>query len=62
MDEICQDCGKTLESDAIALCKKILSFRETYCLDCLAKELKVSPECIQGMIRYYREIGCPAFI
>lgn len=62
MDKICQDCGKPAESDAVALCKKILTFKELYCLDCLAKELNVSQECIQGMIRHYREMGCPTFI
>ena len=58
----CISCGKEAERDVIALCRKILSFKEIYCLDCLMKELKVSKECIEGMIRSYRERGCPAFV
>ena len=30
--------------------------------ECLAKELKVSIECIDDMIQGYRERGCPAFV
>lgn len=61
MDKVCQICGKQAERDAVALCGKILTFKEIYCLECLAKELKVTRECVESMIRSYREKGCPAF-
>ena len=60
-EKICLACGKQAERESVALCGKILTFKEIYCLDCLAKELKVSRECVDEMIRGYRERGCPAF-
>lgn len=62
MESICQICGKEAERESVALCGKILTFKETYCKDCLAKELKVSRECIDNMIRSYKDRGCPAFV
>ena len=62
MERICQVCGKEAEREAVALCEKILTFKERYCKECLAKELKVSIECIDDIIRGYRERGCPAFV
>lgn len=62
MERICQICGKEAERDAVALCEKILTFKEIYCKDCLSKELKVSMECIDNMIQSYKERGCPAFV
>ncbi len=61
-EEYCQICGTELTRDAEALCKKILSFKEKYCLDCLAEELKVSRDCVDGMIRSYKYRGCPEFV
>ncbi len=61
IEKVCQNCGKEMERDAVALCKKILTFEENFCLDCLAKELKVSRECVDGMIESYRYRGCPEF-
>lgn len=60
-DKICERCKKIAETNAVALCEKILSFEKTYCLDCLAKELDCSRECVDGIIRSYKEKGCPAF-
>ena len=60
-DKICACCGKEPDSDAIALCDKILYFKEVYCLDCLSKVLSCSRECIENIIWSYKERGCPAF-
>ena len=61
-ENICKECKNPAEKDAIALCGKILTAKEVYCLDCLAKKLNISRECLNSIIQDYRDRGCPAFI
>ena len=59
----CNECGKSLIKDEIALCKKILGRNMTlfYCLNCLACELDVEKEDLEIKIEEYKEQGCTLF-
>ena len=62
--ETCKQCGAKLQSDDIAIYKKMVlrTADEFLCIDCLAKYFNVSREAIEDKIRYFRESGiCALF-
>lgn len=59
----CKQCSKLLKSDEAAIYRRLIyrDAEEFLCIDCLAKELGVTPEVIEEKIRYFKEIGCTLF-
>jgi DNA-directed RNA polymerase subunit RPC12/RpoP len=57
MEHRCKDCGRILESDEIALYRKLIwrEASEYACIDCLASGLSTRPERLRELIRYFRE-------
>lgn len=56
MDHKCKRCGKTLESDEIALYRRLIwrEAPEYLCLECLAGDLSSTPERLRELIHYFR--------
>lgn len=62
--ETCKQCGQKLQSDDIAIYKKMVlrTADEFLCIDCLAKYFNVSRKAIEDKILYFRESGsCSLF-
>ena len=61
--ELCDNCGRRLEKDEIALCKKLngLDTEVFLCQSCLAEELCVTEEELQMKIEDFKESGCTLF-
>ena len=59
----CYACGKTADSDAVALNKKLLGKNATkfFCLPCLADNLGVSVEDLLAKIEEFKAEGCTLF-
>jgi biotin operon repressor len=62
--ETCPHCAAVLTTNEIAISLRLLGRdgKNLRCRDCLAKELKVSPEIIDRKIRQFRDMGCPLFV
>lgn len=60
----CQHCAAPLSTNEIAISLRLLGRdgKNLRCRDCLAKELKVTPEVIDRKIRQFKEMGCPLFV
>ena len=56
MEHYCKRCGNTLESDEIALYRKLIwrEATEYLCLECLAGDISSTPERLRDLIHYYR--------
>lgn len=63
MKEKCFQCGKKLESDEIAVYKKIVhrQAKQYLCIPCLAEKFSVSEELVREKIRQFKEMGCTLF-
>lgn len=61
--DYCIKCGKELESDEIAVHKKLVNrgAKEFLCVSCLAAHFKVSKEMVYERIEYFRAQGCALF-
>ena len=60
----CAHCSKQICSDEVALSKKIISRMIThyFCLRCLAKAYRTTPDALQELIDYYHRTGeCTLF-
>lgn len=65
MEHYCKRCGNTLESDEIALYRKLIwrEATEYLCLECLAGDISSTPERLRNLIHYYRTIQrCCLFV
>ncbi len=65
MEHNCKRCGNTLESDEIALYRKLIwrEATEYLCLECLAGDISSTPERLRDLIHYYRTIQrCCLFV
>ncbi|MGN0989668.1 MAG: hypothetical protein ACI4N6_05105 [Eubacteriales bacterium] len=63
-DERCVKCGKLLESDEIALHKKMINRgakKDFMCIECLGKYFGVTPESLREKIVQLKEMGCTLF-
>lgn len=60
----CAACGKPLTRDETGLSRKLInrSTRECFCLDCLGRRFKVTPEQLTEMADHFRKAGCTLFI
>lgn len=56
MEHRCMRCRALLESDEIALYRKLIrrEAKEYLCLSCLAGDLSSTPERLRDLIHYYR--------
>ena len=56
MEHKCMRCGKDLESDEIALYRKLIwrEASEYLCIDCLAGDLSSTSERLRELIVYFR--------
>ena len=61
---VCLQCGRVLETDEIALTKKMINRGATrfFCLPCLAAHFDVPEENLREKIREFREMGCTLFL
>ena len=59
----CDACGCRMESDEIALNKKLngLETEEFLCLDCMAEEFGVTVQDLENKIEDFKESGCTLF-
>jgi len=59
----CLVCGSELDSDEIALTKKLINrgAKEYMCLACLSRKFDVSVSVLREKIIQYREMGCTLF-
>ena len=60
----CERCGAALESDDIAIYRKLVSRgADTFwCIDCLAADFGCTRAAIENLIAYYRQSGeCTLF-
>ena len=57
MEHRCKDCGRILESDEIALYRKLIcrEASDYACIDCLSSGISSTPERLRDLIRYFRE-------
>ena len=65
MEHYCKRCGNTLESDEIALYRKLIwrEATEYFCLERLAGDISSTPERLRDLIHYYRTIQrCCLFV
>lgn len=65
MEHNCKRCGNKLESDEIALYRKLIwrEATEYLCLECLAGDISSTPERLRDLIHYYRTIQrCCLFV
>lgn len=62
--QACQCCSRTLSTNEIAISMRLLGRdgRALFCRECLARELKISPELIDKKIEQFRSMGCPLFV
>ena len=62
--QACQCCSRTLSTNEIAISMRLLGRdgRVLFCRECLARELKASPELIDKKIEQFRSMGCPLFV
>ena len=60
----CLQCGRLLETDEIALTKKMINrgASQFFCLSCLASHFDVPEENLRQKIREFREMGCTLFL
>ncbi len=60
----CAECGKPLTRDETGLSRKLINraARECFCLDCLGRRFKVTPEQLTEMAEHFRKAGCTLFI
>lgn len=60
----CQDCGRLLTKDEIALNKKLISpeVEEFQCLECLSESFGCDVEDLKIKIDEFKEQGCTLFI
>lgn len=63
MAERCALCGRTLESDEIALTRKLVNRGATrfFCLCCLGERFDVTEAELRRKIDEFREMGCTLF-
>lgn len=61
---LCNDCGKKLKKDEIALNKKIIDpqANEYICLECMSMMLDCSIEDLEIKIAEFKEQGCSLFV
>ena len=59
----CSSCSRPLESDEIALTKKLINrgAKKYYCLSCLSLRFEVPESVLQEKIVQFREMGCTLF-
>ena len=60
----CARCGKPLESDEVALHKKLINRGAKsgfMCIDCLAKHFEVSAGSLSEKMEQYKKMGCTLF-
>lgn len=64
MKKICESCEAQLSKEEIALNKKLISknTKQFMCIECLAKFLDTSVECLQEKISAFKEEGCTLFL
>ena len=62
--QVCKNCSKSLSTNEIGISMRLLGRdgKNLFCRECLAKELKVSPEVIDKKIEQFRAMGCPLFV
>ena len=60
----CNDCGKTLSKDEIALNKKLISIEvEVFqCLGCMSIDMECEVDDLQTKIDEFKEQGCSLFV
>lgn len=63
MEIQCKECGSILESDEIAIYRRIVNRNASdfLCVTCLAKEFSVSEELVRKKIVHFKEMGCTLF-
>ncbi|EKQ56610.1 MULTISPECIES: hypothetical protein [unclassified Clostridium] len=63
MNDICKECNKILETDEVAIYRRLVQrgATEYLCIDCLSKHFKCSRDLIIERIIHFREIGCTLF-
>lgn len=61
---MCEVCDSILTKEEIALNKKLISknTKQFMCLDCLAKFLDTSVDCLKEKIEEFKEEGCTLFL
>lgn len=59
----CMHCGRNLESDEIALHKRIFNrgAEKFMCIDCCAEYLNIPVDMLEEKIEYFKSIGCTLF-
>ncbi|MCQ2435438.1 MAG: DNA-directed RNA polymerase I subunit RPA49 family protein [Clostridia bacterium] len=59
----CVSCKRELTRDDIGAYKKFINrgAEQFMCVECLARELKLTPEEIYKKIEYFRQMGCTLF-
>ena len=62
--ELCEDCGRVLKKDEVALNKKIIDPDATkfMCLTCMSDFLGCSEEDLTVKIEEFKEQGCTLFV
>lgn len=60
----CCECGRALEKDEMALCKKLLGIdtEDFYCIDCLSEYLECTRVDLEIKIQEFKEQGCALFL
>lgn len=59
----CIGCGRELTRDEIAITKKLVNrgCEEFFCVDCLAREFRITAEDVRALIARFRAAGCTLF-
>lgn len=59
----CLSCGRELESDEIALYKRLINrgAESFMCLSCLARKLETTEKALTDCIDRFRKMGCTLF-
>ena len=59
----CAACGKELESDEIAITRKLVNrgCDSFYCVPCLAARFSISEEDVRALIERFKAAGCSLF-
>jgi len=59
----CRECGKPITNDEIGITKKMVNrgCEEFYCMECLAREFRITVDDVKALIERFRAAGCTLF-
>ena len=59
----CANCGRELSRNETGLSFKLINrnTRECFCLECLSKRFRTSPEHLLELAEHFRKAGCTLF-